>query len=94
VRLSAFVCGNKRRACGLHVFLSDHAALRGLQEFLRRADCVAEQARAHELDVYVPSAPNERQARRELEIYLTVWQVSNPGIEAYVIDGKEHSAGR
>jgi len=55
---------------------------------------VAEQARAHELDVYVPSAPNERQARRELDIYLTVWQVSNPGIAAYVIDGKEHSAGR
>lgn len=55
---------------------------------------MAEQARAHELDVYVPSAPNERQARRELDIYLTVWQVSNPGIAAYVIDGKEHSAGR
>ena len=53
---------------------------------------MAEQARAHELDVYVPSAPNERQARRELDIYLTLWQVRNPGIETYVIDQREHAA--
>lgn len=76
----------------MHVFVSDHTALRGLQDFLRRADCVAEQARAHELDVYVPSAPNERQARRELDIYLTLWQVRNPGIETYVIDQRDHAA--
>jgi len=70
----------------LYVFVSDHAALRSLQDFLRRADCVAEQARGNELDVYVPGAPSERQARRELDVYLTVWQVQNPGVEAYVLD--------
>lgn len=70
----------------MYVFVSDHAALRSLQDFLRRADCVAEQARPHELDVSVPGAPSERQARRELDLYLTVWQVRNPGVEAYVRD--------
>lgn len=70
----------------MYVFVSDHAALRSLQDFLRRADCVAEQARGNELDVHVPGAPSERQARRELDVYLTIWQVHNPGVEAYVLD--------
>ena len=70
----------------MYVFVSDHSALQSLQEHLRRADCVAEQARAHELEVYVPSAPNDRQARRELEVYVAVWQASHAGVEAYVVD--------
>ena len=56
--------GSGEAHCGLYVFVSDHSALRSLQEHLRRAECVAEQARAHELEVYVPSAPSDRQARR------------------------------
>lgn len=70
----------------MYVFVSDNSSLRSLQRFLRRANCVAEQARAHELEVYVPDAPSERQARRELDVYLTVWQARNPGVEAYVVD--------
>lgn len=75
----------------MYVFVSDHASLRSLQDFLRRADCVAEQARAHELEVYVPGAPSERQARRELDIYLTLWQARNLGVEAYVLDRSSSS---
>ena len=77
--------GSGEAHCGLYVFVSDHSALRSLQEHLRRAECVAEQARAHELEVYVPSAPNDRQARREVEVYVAVWQASHPGVEAYVL---------
>jgi hypothetical protein len=72
----------------VYVFVSDHSALRSLQEHLRRADCVAEQARAHELEVYVPSAPSDRQARREVEVYVAVWQTSHAGVEAYVLDAR------
>jgi len=77
--------GSGEAHCGLYVFVSDHSALRSLQEHLRRAECVAEPARAHELEVYVPSAPSDRQARREVEVYVAVWQASHPGVEAYVL---------
>jgi hypothetical protein len=70
----------------LYVFVSDHSALRSLQEHLRRVDCIAEQARAHELEVHVPSAPTDRQARRELDVYLAIWQAGHAGVEAYVVD--------
>jgi hypothetical protein len=82
----------KRLACGefgsgyLYVFVSDYSALRSLQEHLRRADCIAEQARADELEVYVPSAPNDREGRRELDKYLSIWQARNVGVEVYVVD--------
>jgi hypothetical protein len=70
----------------MYVFVSDHSALLSLQEHLRRADCVAEKERAHELEVYVPSAPNDWQARWELEIYLAAWQARHAGVEAYIVD--------
>lgn len=70
----------------MYVYVGDHGSLRSLQGFLRRADCVAEEARAHELEVSVPEAPSERQARREVDIYLAIWQARNPGVEAYILD--------
>jgi hypothetical protein len=80
-------CGNSRLAsAALHVFLSDPQSFRSLQDFLRRAECVAEQRRSHELDVFVPRARNEREARRELSVYLASWQAANPGVEAYIVD--------
>jgi hypothetical protein len=71
----------------MYVYISDPAMLPNLQDFLRRADCVAEQRRSHELEVYVPAARNDRHARRELSVYLATWQAANPGVEAYVLDG-------
>jgi hypothetical protein len=58
----------------------------GLQDFLRRAGCVAEQRRAHEFEVYAPSAPDQSRARREINVYLASWQAANPGIEAYIVE--------
>jgi hypothetical protein len=70
----------------MHVFISDPSLLRNLQDFLRRAECIAEECRSHELDVYLPSARNGREARRELNVYLATWQVTNPGVEAYIVE--------
>jgi hypothetical protein len=71
----------------LHVFLSHPESFPSLQDFLRRAECVAEQRRSHELEVHVPQARNEREAHRELSVYLASWQAANPGVEAYIADG-------
>jgi hypothetical protein len=75
---------------GLRVFLNNPASLRNLQDFLRRAECIAEQCRSDELEVYVPGAPSDEQARRELNVYLATWQANNPGVEAYIVErGRE-----
>jgi hypothetical protein len=60
-----------------------------LQYFLQRAGCVAEQLSAHTLEVNVPSALDEVQARRELNVYLASWQARHRGFEAYVIEKEE-----
>jgi len=45
---------------------------------------VAEQRRAHELEVYLRSARNENDARRKVDVCLALWQVKNPGVEALI----------
>jgi hypothetical protein len=70
----------------MHVYISDPSLLRNLEELLRRTGFVAEQCRSHELEVYVPGAPNEPQARRELNVSLATWQALNRGVEAYIVE--------
>jgi hypothetical protein len=70
----------------MNVFISDPFLLPNLEGFLQRTGCVAEESRPHELDVYIPSAPNEPQARRELNVCLATWQALHPGVETYIID--------
>jgi hypothetical protein len=76
----------------MHVYISDPSLLRNLEELLRRTGFVTEQCRSHELEVCVPSAPSEAQARRELNVCLATWQALNRGVEAYIIesDGDGH----
>ena len=70
----------------MHVYISDPSLLRNLEELLRRTGFIAEQSRFHELEVFVPGAPNEAQARRELNVCLATWQVLNRGVEAYIVE--------
>jgi hypothetical protein len=70
----------------LHVFISHPASLEDLCAFLERADCLVKRWDAHDVEVHLPRAYSESQARRELDIYLATWQATNPGIEAYVVD--------
>jgi hypothetical protein len=76
----------------MQVYISDPSLLQNLEELLRRTGFIAEQCRSHELEVFLPSAPNEPQARRELNVCLATWQALNRGVEAYIIesDGGRH----
>ena len=66
------------------VYISDAALLWELRACLQRCGGVAEQRRTHELEVYLPGARNENEARRKIDVCLALWQVKNPGVEAYL----------
>lgn len=70
----------------MRVKVSDPGRLHDLIRYLREGGCIAEQARADTLDVFMPSVPNERDARMELAIYLTAWGVRNPGMETEILE--------
>lgn len=76
----------------MNVYISDSDQILNLQHFLRQAGCVAERRRSHELVVYLPGAPSEAQARREVNVYLASWQARNRGVEAYVLDADENAS--
>ena len=76
----------------MYVYISDPDQILNLQQFLRQAGCVAERRRSHELVVYLPGAPSEAQARREVNVYLASWQARNRGVDAYVLDGDENAS--
>ena len=73
----------------MNVYISDSDQILNLQQFLRQAGCVAERRRSHELVVYLPGAPSEAQARREVNVYLASWQSRHRGFEAHVIEEEE-----
>jgi len=76
----------------VNIYISDPEQIVNLQQFLRQAGCVAERRRSHELVVYLPGAPSEAQARREVNVYLASWQARNRGVEAYVLDADENAS--
>ena len=76
----------------MNIYISDPDQILNLQQFLRQAGCVAERRRSHELVVYLPGAPSEAQARREVNVYLASWQARNRGVEAYVLDADENAS--
>ena len=78
----------------MNVFISDPRSLRDLQAFLRRADCVAEQCRPNQLEVYVPNASNDGRALRHVNIYLATWQARNQGVEAYIVEHRDGTGAR
>jgi hypothetical protein len=73
-------------SAALHVYLSHPELIHDLHAHLERVDCVVDGCHGQELEVQLPAASFEAQARRELDIYLAVWQVMHPGVEAYRVD--------
>jgi hypothetical protein len=49
------------------------------------AECVAEHSGEDTLDVSIPRAPSDEQARREVAIYLQAWQAMNLGARAEIV---------
>jgi hypothetical protein len=76
----------------MFVRLSDPALTEEFLEFLRRADCIADlgDVEAHAegigLEVQVPDAYDEPQARMEVALYLRVWEAVHPGSGAELLD--------
>ena len=77
----------------MRVRVSDRARLQDLIRYLREGGCIAEQADANTLDVFMPSVPDRRQARMELGIYLTAWRVRNPGVETKLLTPPPRGVG-
>jgi hypothetical protein len=69
----------------MRVRVSDPALLGNLQRYLRAAECVAEQSGKDTLDVSIPRAPSDEQARREVAIYLQTWQAMNLSARAEIV---------
>ncbi len=76
----------------MYIRLSDPGLADEFVGFLRRADCVADlgavQAHAEGIavEVEVPLAYDEAQARMEVALYLRVWEAVHPGSGAELLD--------
>ena len=76
----------------MFVRLSDAALAEEFLGFLRRAECVAgignvdAHAEGIAVEVDVPQAYDEAQARMEVALYLRVWEAVHPGSGAEVLD--------
>ena len=56
-----------------------------LLEFLRRVKCDANADGDDAVQVTVPDAIGEEQARLEIDLYLKAWQASHPDVEAHLL---------
>jgi hypothetical protein len=72
-------------SAAMRVRVSDPALLSDLQRYLRATECVVEQSDDDALDVSIPRAPSDEQARREVAIYLQAWQAMNLGARAEIV---------
>ncbi len=76
----------------MQVRLSDPSLSEEFLVFLRRADCIADvgQVAAHAegiaVQVDLPKAYDEEQARMEVALYLRVWEAVHPGSGAELLD--------
>lgn len=76
----------------VHVRLSDAGLAGDFVGFLRRADCIAALGEVHAhgegiaVEVQVPEAYDEAQARMEVALYLRVWEAVHPGSGAELLD--------
>jgi hypothetical protein len=76
----------------MQVRLSDPSLAEEFLGFLRRADCVAgvgdvsAHAEGIAVEVEVPQAYDESQARLEVALYLRVWEAVHPGSGAELLD--------
>jgi len=70
----------------MHVRISQPDHLDDLVRYLRATECTVEKHGDDLVEVSMPRAPSEDQARREVAIYLKAWQAMNPGTTADILD--------
>jgi hypothetical protein len=78
-------------ACGMKIRVDDPEHVDDLVLHLRRSGCVASvveveaQGDGVTVDVQLPAALDEEQARMELELYLKVFEATHPGKSAAIL---------
>jgi hypothetical protein len=70
----------------VRIRLSDPALRADLRDFFHHWGCVTYEVNDEAIEVIVPDAPSERQARRELHLYLETWRAHHPGLELELLD--------
>jgi len=70
----------------VRVRLPDLALRTDLRDFFHRWGCVTYEINDDAIEVIVPDAAGERQGRRELQLYLEIWQGHHPGLELELLD--------
>jgi len=72
---------SRARLFDVRVRLPDPALRAELRDFFHRWGCVTYEVNGDAIEVVVPDAPDERQERRELHLYLETWRAHHPGLE-------------
>ncbi len=73
----------------VRVQVSNPALVPDLLDFLRRATCDVTRAGSTTIAVDVPSAKGAREARKDLDLFLTAWQALHPPVEARrIVEGE------
>ena len=65
--------------------VTDPTLLLDLLDFLSRTVCVGVQISRDALQVTIPGASDDEQARRELLLYLAVWRAMPPGAHVALV---------
>ena len=88
------VAATPERHCGLYVLVDRPRLVIDLQEFLQELGFAAARRGEHGLEVSIPGLSDTTQARRVVNVYLTIWQAIHPGVEAFIAerDGMRSSA--
>lgn len=69
----------------VRIRLSDKAFVNDLKTYLEAAECSVREVGEGTLDVSMPRAPSDAQARREIAIYAKTWEAMNPGVHALIV---------
>jgi hypothetical protein len=73
----------------LYIFVDRPRLVVDLQEFLRDVGFIAARRRGDGLDVSIPGSSDTLQARRVVNVYLTIWQAIHPGVKASMVEGDD-----
>ena len=74
----------------MHIEIDRPRLVADLQDFLRELGFVAVQRRGDGLDVSIPGSTDTTQARRVVNVYLTIWQAIHPGVRASIVEPHDH----
>ena len=72
-------------SAAVRVRISDKDLLGDLKDYLETAECSVREVGQVTLDVSMPRAPSDDQARREIAIYLRAWTAMHPSAVARVV---------